>query len=85
MATITSAFALTQMEDITDKLIEFRGVAKDEEIDYNGTNYTAGDLMGELRKDYDWWEAQYNKALVLENETSYSYPSYKQVKGWEIL
>lgn len=82
---ITSAYAKIQMQDIMARLISFRGVSKDEKVDYNGTTYTAGDLMGDLRKDYSWWETQYNKALSSEGSNIDAYPSYKLAKGWECL
>jgi len=77
----TSAEALAELQDIATLMKLYRGVSKDEEVDYNGINYTAGDLMGELRKDYDWWDKIYTNALISENKSTEI--AYKTIRGFD--
>ncbi len=80
---VTSSYAKQQMQNIMLQMQENRGVADREEIWYNGIKYKAGDIMGVLQKDYQFWEKQYNKARIYEGIQTKEYPEYKLSKGWE--
>lgn len=77
----TSAEALAELQAIAVLMKSYRGTSKDEEVDYNGITYTAGDLMGELRDDYAWWQKQYDKALVSEGLSTEI--TYKTIRGFD--
>jgi len=77
----TSTEAKAQLNLIKQALIDNRGVAKDEEVHYNGIKYRAGDLMGELRKDFNWWDNIYQKCLIEEGKSTQI--DYKLIKGYD--
>ena len=82
MASIfTSAQAKAQLNLIKQALIDNRGVAENEEVVYNGIKYTAGDLMGELRKDFEWWNNIYQNCLIEEGNSKEI--DYKLIKGFD--
>jgi len=77
----TSAEAKAELLLIVADMKLYRGTANDEEVDYNGTKYIAGDLMGELRKDYAFWNDIYNDCLIEEGISTDI--DYKLIKGYD--
>lgn len=79
---MTSIEIKVQLDDILNKMKEYRGVPDGETIKYNGITYKSGAIMKELRKDYDFWKKEYQDALIEENKSNQI--EFRYVKGYDI-